>query len=243
MSDAPAGWYPQNDGRQRYWDGSTWTEHYAQPKEDLPGSRPSVVAATGGTPLPDGGSGSQKPPDSRTGGLPNTSKSQQGDVATRTSGARFPFMKWLIPAGVGLVALLIGVGIGSAGKATPTASGPSSTVTVTASASALPADAITTTATVTATVTAPAETVTAQPAGPTSAFDEGTLTVGDDIQPGTYKAPNPSGNCYWARLKGTSGELGDIISNGNPSGPVTVTIKATDKAFDSSRCGGWTKVG
>jgi host cell surface-exposed lipoprotein/uncharacterized protein DUF2510 len=25
----PAGWYPQEDGRQRYWDGSQWTEHFA----------------------------------------------------------------------------------------------------------------------------------------------------------------------------------------------------------------------
>ena len=25
----PAGWYPQGDGRQRYWDGSQWTEHFA----------------------------------------------------------------------------------------------------------------------------------------------------------------------------------------------------------------------
>jgi len=25
----PAGWYPTPDGRRRYWDGTTWTEHYA----------------------------------------------------------------------------------------------------------------------------------------------------------------------------------------------------------------------
>lgn len=29
MSNTPAGWYPQADGRQRYWDGSQWTEHFA----------------------------------------------------------------------------------------------------------------------------------------------------------------------------------------------------------------------
>lgn len=27
MSQAPAGWYPQPDGTQRYWDGATWTDH------------------------------------------------------------------------------------------------------------------------------------------------------------------------------------------------------------------------
>lgn len=26
---APAGWYPQADGSQRYWDGAAWTEHRA----------------------------------------------------------------------------------------------------------------------------------------------------------------------------------------------------------------------
>jgi hypothetical protein len=25
MTQAPAGWYPQEDGRRRYWDGSAWT--------------------------------------------------------------------------------------------------------------------------------------------------------------------------------------------------------------------------
>jgi hypothetical protein len=25
----PAGWYPDQSGRQRWWDGMQWTEHYA----------------------------------------------------------------------------------------------------------------------------------------------------------------------------------------------------------------------
>lgn len=29
MTNSPAGWYPQEDGRQRYWDGAQWTEHFA----------------------------------------------------------------------------------------------------------------------------------------------------------------------------------------------------------------------
>ncbi|MEO5746763.1 MAG: Ltp family lipoprotein [Ornithinibacter sp.] len=29
MSNTPAGWYPQSDGQQRYWDGERWTEHFA----------------------------------------------------------------------------------------------------------------------------------------------------------------------------------------------------------------------
>lgn len=29
MSNVPAGWYPDNEGQQRYWDGEQWTEHVA----------------------------------------------------------------------------------------------------------------------------------------------------------------------------------------------------------------------
>lgn len=36
----PAGWYPQSDGTQRYWDGSQWTSHVA------PASAPSAPSAS-----------------------------------------------------------------------------------------------------------------------------------------------------------------------------------------------------
>jgi hypothetical protein len=29
IMSSPAGWYPQSDGQQRYWDGELWTEHFA----------------------------------------------------------------------------------------------------------------------------------------------------------------------------------------------------------------------
>lgn len=31
---AAAGWYPQEDGRQRYWDGEVWTDHFAPGAEE-----------------------------------------------------------------------------------------------------------------------------------------------------------------------------------------------------------------
>jgi Protein of unknown function (DUF2510) len=31
---SPPGWYPVPDGRQRYWDGTAWTEHYASARPD-----------------------------------------------------------------------------------------------------------------------------------------------------------------------------------------------------------------
>src|SRR6476661_10045630 len=38
VMSSPAGWYPQPDGRQRYWDGHRWTDHFA------PGPGPAAQA-------------------------------------------------------------------------------------------------------------------------------------------------------------------------------------------------------
>lgn len=73
-----------------------------------------------------------------------------------------------------------------------------------------------------------------------STFGDGVHVVGQDIEPGTYRREG-SGRCYWARLRGLSGDFGDIITNGTPQGPATVEIQASDAAFESSRCGQWTR--
>ena len=74
---------------------------------------------------------------------------------------------------------------------------------------------------------------------------EGTLEVGKDIRPGTYKGTVPADSigCYWARLKGTSGQLEDVISNGlaQAGQRVIVTVKATDKAVQLTGCGHLTR--
>jgi hypothetical protein len=75
-------------------------------------------------------------------------------------------------------------------------------------------------------------------------FSDGTWRVGADIKPGTYRA-NAKMGCYWERLRGFSGDtLTDVISNNvsGSDGPVTVTIKPTDKGFKSQLCGTWTKI-
>ena len=48
-TNTPAGWYPQADGQQRYWNGESWTEHVApgvltQPVSG-PSSKPTQLAA------------------------------------------------------------------------------------------------------------------------------------------------------------------------------------------------------
>lgn len=59
------------------------------------------------------------------------------------------------------------------------------------------------------------------------------------IEPGTWKTGRVS-NCYWERLN----SQGDIIDNNmvSISESVVVTIAPTDAAFNSERCGEWTRV-
>jgi hypothetical protein len=96
----------------------------------------------------------------------------------------------------------------------------------------------------------PAETPSGQPAsqqptetptGPSTTFGEGTKQVNADIAPGTYRGNLDKDFCYWERLSGFSGEVDDIIANGNSTGSEIVTIAPTDVGFNSNDCGDWTQ--
>lgn len=67
----------------------------------------------------------------------------------------------------------------------------------------------------------------------------GTFTIGDEVEPGTYRSDGTS-MCYWARLAGFSGELDDIIVNGNNA--TIVTISEGDVGFETTGCGMWVPV-
>ena len=138
-----------------------------------------------------------------------------------------------------LAALVVGIILGAnsaggsakpAAAVTVTTAGPAVTRTLT--------QYVTPTATVATTVTAPP----APPAPPAGTFKDGTWLVNKDIKPGQYKTANASGGCYWSRLKNTEGTVDSILANGNPDGAAVVTIKPTDVAFESARCGEWQPV-
>jgi hypothetical protein len=71
-----------------------------------------------------------------------------------------------------------------------------------------------------------------------AAFGDGIHAVGQDISPGTYRAEGGD-NCYWARLSGFGGTVDEIISNGNPDGPIMVRILPSDAGFETDGCGEW----
>ena len=73
-----------------------------------------------------------------------------------------------------------------------------------------------------------------------STFGDGTFTVGKDLQTGTYRTRQAASGCYWARLSGFGGTLGEIITSDLTNNPSTVTIASSDKGFKSDGCGTWT---
>jgi hypothetical protein len=75
---------------------------------------------------------------------------------------------------------------------------------------------------------------------PEAVFGSGTHLVGDDVQPAVYETGQVEGpfGCYWERLSGLSGELDDIIANGNVAGHDVVEIAAEDVAFGTD-CDAW----
>lgn len=112
------------------------------------------------------------------------------------------------------------------------------------------------TATVTVTATAPGADVQAGAASPVATAGaeqdvpkggipgDGTFLVGKDIEAGTYRSEGKNKyGCYWARLSDTTGEGDAIIANGNAEGPAIVKIAAGDKAFQTTDCKPWKKIG
>lgn len=87
------------------------------------------------------------------------------------------------------------------------------------------------------------QTLRVQAAGPRSSFSNGTFLVNRDILSGRYFS-DPASGCYWERLRGLGGTLGDIISNdfvGYNAGQLIVDIASSDLAFKTdNECGTWT---
>jgi hypothetical protein len=68
---------------------------------------------------------------------------------------------------------------------------------------------------------------------------DGTFIVGEDVQPGTYRLPAPTGDnpmCYWSRLHDLDGGINSIITNGLSEGPQVIHIAASDYAVEFSGC-------
>jgi hypothetical protein len=72
-----------------------------------------------------------------------------------------------------------------------------------------------------------------------NSFGPGDYMVGSDLQPGTYRNTGGGQACYYARLRGFTHALSEVIANNNTGGSAIVTIAASDKGFTSTGCGTW----
>lgn len=75
---------------------------------------------------------------------------------------------------------------------------------------------------------------------------DGTWAVPGEVKPGTYVAVVPDDLfdfCGWFVRTGPDPEDVRDFGSGNKGDRMRVTIKATDKEFESKGCGTWTKVG
>lgn len=84
----------------------------------------------------------------------------------------------------------------------------------------------------------------AAPTGPSSSIGDGTYVVGTDITAGTWKTTGGGdGACGWQRLSATDGDFSSIIADGVATGPTTVTVKSSDKAFATLGGCNWARIG
>lgn len=152
----------------------------------------------------------------------------------------------------GLVALLAGFVLGAAGDGATTAAGDLSTpapVKTVHDIVETPGPTVTVPGpevTVTVTAQAPKPKPKPKPKPAATIPGDGTFIVGTDIKPGTYRSkPAPDEYlemCIWQRLSGTSGEVDDFIAGDMSEGQVTVTIRSTDKAFETQGCETWVRI-
>jgi hypothetical protein len=70
----------------------------------------------------------------------------------------------------------------------------------------------------------------------------GTYVVGRQLAPGRWQSDGPD-LCYWERLSGLTGTLGEVLATGTGTGPVDVEVLPTDVGFGSLGCGTWRPVG
>jgi hypothetical protein len=84
--------------------------------------------------------------------------------------------------------------------------------------------------------------LSARTSSPTATFGGGTFLVGTEVAADTWRNSDSSEGCYWERLSGFSGELGDIITNAFTYDLQTVTLASSDVGFSSEGCGTWSRV-
>lgn len=187
MNHGSAGWYPQADGRQRYWDGQRWTEHFAPANgstQPLPVAGPSSVGRQ-----PSAGSTEQPRTGVQDGAWAGPMSAAPGQPAPAGKPRRVA--GWAKVTAAGVAGLVIGAAMPSEGSTPqtladlpqptptvtltmstpgPTVTSPGPTVTSTVTPPPQPVPTVTETATVTVTEEAAAPVPFVDPGGGGAAY-------------------------------------------------------------------------
>ncbi len=79
------------------------------------------------------------------------------------------------------------------------------------------------------------------PSGPATTIPPGIYAVGEDILPGRYRSAGGS-FCYWATLRGISGEFDEIIANDISEGGAQIVEIGEEVAyFETNGCATWVR--
>jgi hypothetical protein len=62
MTQTPAGWYPVDGGKERYWDGAAWSDQIRDPQPPAPPAPAAPTAPPTGAPVPDAAAYYAPPP-------------------------------------------------------------------------------------------------------------------------------------------------------------------------------------
>jgi hypothetical protein len=71
-------------------------------------------------------------------------------------------------------------------------------------------------------------------------YGNGSYAVNQNFVPGLYFSESGA-RCYWERLSGLGGTIGEVIVNDYSSGQHVVAVAPTDAGFRSEGCGNWTQ--
>ncbi|MBW3547687.1 MAG: hypothetical protein KY452_06080 [Actinobacteria bacterium] len=87
----------------------------------------------------------------------------------------------------------------------------------------------------------PPPATTPAPSGPATTIPPGIYAVGEDILPGRYRSAGGS-FCYWATLRGRSGEFDEIIANDISEGGAQIVEIGEEVAyFETNGCATWVR--
>lgn len=207
-----------SDDKQWWWDGQQWLPASQAPAGQVPPATPF-----GPTTVP------SAPVRAKSGGVPGWLAVVGLLLCTPVGIVLTLFTNWSVKAKAIVIGVILAIGIlGGIGIAA------TSNANSTADVSAItPAAA-----------KSPNASAKSSPAAPPKAqfvtFGSGTLVVGKDVQAGTYRTRHDRSTCYFERLSGFGGTLGEIIANELTGAPAVVTISSSDKGFKSSGCDTWT---